>query len=212
MPYKITELFHNDFFRLANSHTGAIDRASMDRHRALMRFDLIQNNSLSFTIPSSFIDRFTNPQGEANNRADREAYRASMKPYTKKPPHATPEDERYLNRGVWHLMKSHSKPLTYRSMSSCFLASRKFGTRSKAVKKVFPAPITPPGQTAIQGIIDYTTAIPREIRDDIHANALPEVILVRDGMLDHSVRKLFVPSLQRMPGDYSKTLRLQDRV
>jgi hypothetical protein len=163
----------------------------MNGYRALMKFDLL-NNLLRFTIPSSFINRFTNPQGDATNCADMESYRASMKPYTKKPPHATPEDERYLHRGVWHTMKSRPKPPTYSSLSSCFFSPRWFSPRSKAIKQVDPAPAAPPAATAIQGIVDYTTAIPREIRDHIHANALPEVILVRDGVIDPSVGKFFV--------------------
>jgi hypothetical protein len=67
-------------------------------------------------------------------------YRASMEAYTKKPPHATPEEDRYLNRGVWYDMKRNPKPLTYLSTGSCFLSPLKFYLRRSAIKKTSPAP------------------------------------------------------------------------
>jgi hypothetical protein len=98
-----------------------------------------------------------------------EDYRASMEPYIKKIPQATPEQDRYLNRSVWHTMKSNPKPLTYSSLSSCFLSPRRHNPRRSAIRQIFPAPVTPPAPTAIQGIVDYTTVLPRKIRDRIQA-------------------------------------------
>jgi hypothetical protein len=119
-------------------------------------------------------------------------YRASMEAYTKKPPHATPEEDRYLNRGVWYDMKRNPKPLTYLSTGSCFLSPLKFYLRRSANKKTTPAPATPPATTATGGPIDRITSLSRELRDNIISNFLPDEILVRDGVMDPRVSNLFV--------------------
>jgi hypothetical protein len=119
-------------------------------------------------------------------------YRASMEAHTKKTPHATPEEDRYLARGVWHDMKRNPKPLTYLSTGSCFLSPLKFYLRRSAIKKTHPAPAAPLASTTIGGPIDRITSLSRELRDNINANVLPETILVRDGVINPMVSNLFV--------------------